>query len=73
MVTAETVFLFPSLPFTVRDFRHTRKKARGPGNDHKEEFKIEKKQNKKLGAKERLDKISSLLILSQNISVKFPL
>lgn len=69
MVTAETVFLFPSLPFTARDFRHTRKKARGPGNDHKEEFKSEKKK----GAKERLDKISSLLILSQNISVKFPL
>lgn len=44
MVTAETVFLFPSLPFTVRrDFRHTRKKARGPENDHKEEFKSERK------------------------------
>lgn len=69
MVTAETVFLFPSLPFTVRDFRHTRKKARGPENDHKEEFKSEKKK----GAKEKLEQISSLLILSQNISVKFPL
>lgn len=44
MVNAETVFLFPSLPFTVRDFRHTRKKARGPENDHKEEFKSEKKK-----------------------------
>lgn len=71
MVTPETVFLFPSLPFKVRDFRHTRKKARGPENDHKEEFKIGK--TKKKGAKVRLNQISSLLILSQNISVKFPL
>lgn len=48
MVNAETVFLFPSLPLTVRDFRHTRKKARGPENDHKEEFKIGKTKKKEL-------------------------